>query len=153
MGDNRFDVLIRSFHSRRRVVQTLAGLGARLGLAQTAGAAPKNGSGKSGTNKKGAGKKGAESSFGCTKQINSCTIIDGNTLCPNAPIGSVASCFVNNKGKPLCAGTGVCQTCKRNADCKAMGRSAVCIKKCPTCQEVIEVASLCVVPFKPFMVP
>jgi hypothetical protein len=143
---NRFDALTRSLHSRRRVVQTLAGLGAGLGLARTVGAAAKKSVGAG-------AKKGGGSRFGCTKHDNTCAA--GSTIdvpCPDAPVDSDAFCVKNNKGKPLCAAEGACLQCKRNSDCAAAGPTAVCIKKCPACQAQ-GAKSACVVPLTADMVP
>lgn len=151
MDANRFDVLTRSLHSRRRVVQTLAGLGAGLGIGRTVGAseqdvgtAVKKGSGT-------AAKKGGGSRFGCTKQDNVCREPPGNGApCPGASRAPDSFCVINGKGKPLCAATGVCTRCKRNADCRESGPTAQCIKKCPSC---LGAKSACVVPLTADMLP
>jgi hypothetical protein len=61
-------------------------------------------------------------------------------------MGSDTFCVRNNKGKPLCAASGACVSCKRDGDCAMAGPGAKCIKKCPICQAQ-GTKSACVVPF------
>jgi hypothetical protein len=152
MDANRFDALTRSLHSRRRLVQTLAGLGAGLGVARAAGAASKTAAAGNQTSP-GKKKKSGGSRFGCTKQDNSCSGRTEQVPCPGAPIGSDAFCVKNTKGKPLCVRGGACISCKSSADCPSeLGPKVVCVKTCPICQAQ-GTKSACVVPFTPDMVP
>ncbi|HET7092867.1 MAG TPA: hypothetical protein VFI22_05295 [Thermomicrobiales bacterium] len=139
MDGNRFDALARSLHSRRTFMQTLAALGAGVGIAGGDDAAARK--------KKKKKRDGAR--FGCTKHDNSCSVkSDGDVACPDAPSNSGAFCVKNNKGRSVCTNETECFACKRKADCVAeFGPGAKCIKKCPFCQLIAGVKSLCYVPF------
>lgn len=74
---------------------------------------------------------------GCTnrRQNNSC-LDDGNGpntfACPNNPAGV---CFVDDRGRPICAGSGECVDCRDDADCRDLTgfAAARCIRECRNC--------------------
>ncbi|HEU5433824.1 MAG TPA: hypothetical protein VFU81_19295 [Thermomicrobiales bacterium] len=166
MDANRFDALVRALYSRRRAVQTLAGLGAGLGLTRRAeaavaeclaggspcepGAVATCCSNICKSSKKHKGKffcAPAGEPFGCTKHDNACSHGGTDTPCPAIPDQTDTFCVNDKKGKPFCGVDGVCAQCTRDADCVGgFGNLARCVKCSPCKHETQGVKTACIVP-------
>lgn len=163
MEADRFDAWVRDLRSRRNVIQIVAGF-AGVGLAGHARAVAECLGPRSSCDPAGgprccsercqASRHGgkfrcapAGIPLGCATNESVCKPGQAAVHCPDVLRDTItAFCVNDNKGKPVCVNTRVCQRCRRDADCvDAFGVLARCVKKCPSCNDQ-PTKSACVVP-------
>jgi hypothetical protein len=167
MDGTRFDHLLRSLPSRRRVLAAVLGGGLASGLARPApaGAVTCLANGKTCeaanaaacctgicTKHKGEHRCApAGAAFGCTtsKATDFCKT-SVMSPCPDHPGGFCVVAGTKRKPQPLCVNGGECFTinCQSDADCATLTgiATARCVKKCAACNSQPGGTTFCVVP-------